>query len=468
LVDLRARLKALPAHKRERFLAALTVEELRELERLSEGLLDFIPRVSSQFAAPRHLQPLVEVLEAAEHTPQRVVVSTPPQFGKTTLALHGLLWLLGRAPKRRNAYVTYEATRAEQMSLQAREIGLEAGLRTVGSRKIWRTHEGGGLIATGIGGPLTGYGVDGLMLVDDPVKNRAEAESATYRERTDQWFRDVALTRCHPSASVIVVQTRWHEDDLAGRLIKRGWKRINLQAIDDNGKSLWEAMWPAKFLTEVKRPDVGEYTWWSLFQGEPRPRGGSLFQNAMLYDVAPPLGAGFRVGVGIDLAYSKKTHADYSVAVVLMRLQNPDPAIPPLFYVLDVRREQVQAPVFKGTLRSLRSTYLGAPMRWYAAGPEIGIGDFIKASDGALPGIPIEVLPAVGDKFVRAQPVAAAWNAGRILVPRNAPWAGAFLAELASFTGVNDANDDQVDALGTAYDLLAGGAASRFAMLSQW
>lgn len=459
------KLASWPAEKREKFLASLSAAELRELEFLSESLLDFLPRVSPALQAPEHLKPLVECFNRCESGPVRAVISTPPQFGKTQLALHALVRMIRRDSSRRHAYISYAADRSEAMSRGARDIAENAGAEVGGTLKIWRTDSGGGVVWTGIGGPLTGFGVTGCMVVDDPIKNRVEAESALMRERAFQWFTDVALSRLHPGASCIVVATRWHEDDLSGRLIKRGWQEINLPAINDAGESLWPSARPVEWLNGV-RAEVGEYTWASLYQGRPRPRGGALFGDATFYKQLPDGPEyGFRTAIGVDLAYSKKTHADYSVAVVLTRVTNRnDPKALPLFYVREVVRKQVLAPEFKNVhLRGLRSRYPGAPMRWYAAGAEKGVGDFIRAAEGPTPGVPLEVLPAKGDKFVRAQPFAAAWNGdakagnpGRVFVLEGAPWVEAFLGELQAFTGVNDVNDDQVDGGGTAYDLLVG------------
>lgn len=453
-MDLLRRVAALPPAKREKFLAGLDKAELAELEALTEGLRDFVPRVSPNLEAPRHLGPIVDLLERCEAEPIQATASTPPQHGKTETCIHGLVQLLRRNPGKRHAYVTYASDRAQAMSAKGRQIAEAAGLRVGGTLARWTTKAGGGVVWTGIGGPLTGYGINGLLLVDDPVKNRAEAESALIRERTDQWFRDVALTRCHPGASKLVVQTRWHHDDLAGRLNARGWKKVNLPAIDGEGRALWPEQRPADFLALVRK-EVGEYTWASLYQGEPRPRGGAVFQDVVLCEGIPTGGA-LQWAIGLDLAYSAKTQSDWSVAVVLLRVSDPkNPAALPVFYVVEVVRLQVKAPAFKQQIRALQARYPFAKTRWYAAGVENGIGDFLQIGDGVDPGVQVEVLPAVGDKFVRAQPFAAAWNAGRVLVPRGAPWAAEFLVELASFTGLNDPHDDQVDALAAAYDLLA-------------
>lgn len=452
--ELPQRLAAMSPAEVRRILAALGREELLELERVTESLMRYIPRVSPTLKSPLHLQPIVDVFESSLHTEQRVVISAPPQHGKTVVATHALPWLMGRNPRKRNGYVSYAADRAWRMSAEIRDVARAAGLRTRGSRKYWSLPQKGSLLATGIGGPLTGEGIDGALVIDDPVKNAAVAESLAHREQHYQWFNTTATSRVHPGGSIIVIQTRWHEDDLAGRLIKQGWRKINLQAVDDFGKALWEEQRPAAWLAEVRK-QVLEYVWWALYQGEPRPRGGALFINAQLHKGLPNLEAGFQVGVGIDLAYSRRTRADWSVAITLARAQNLDPSIKPIYYVLDLQRQQVKAPVFKETLQALREKYPYAKMRWYAGGGgEMGVGDFLATAEGDVEGLDVEVLPAKNDKLARAQPLAAAWNDGRILVPEDAPWGPALVQEVTNFTGVTDVHDDQVDALAAAYDVL--------------
>ena len=427
---------ASPAATRLRAAAEI---ERRRRARLAEGLAAFVPRVSPVLEAPTHLGPLVAILERTAHEEVRAVVSTPPQHGKTELIKHALVWLMSRDPTRRHGYVTYEATRAEQISLEIQRIATEAGVPWEGSRKVWRTEGGGGLIATGIGGPLTGYGINGVLFVDDPIKNREEAESPTYRARTIGWFHDVAITRVHPGASVVEVQTRWHPDDLQGELVRAGWERVNLPAITD-GKALWPERRPIEWL-EQQRATIGEYSWASLYMGEPRPRGGSIFGDPH-FGVVPE---GCRYAIGYDLAYTAKTHADYSVAVVLAERQGT-------YWVAEVVRVQCEAPGFSNRLKELALRYPGARMLGYVGGTEQGVVQMLR--QGGLPRL--ESIPAKTDKFVRAQPAAAAWNAGKISLPHDSPrWLDAFLDEVRDFTGVNDKHDDQVDALAGAFDALS-------------
>jgi predicted phage terminase large subunit-like protein len=278
--------------------------------------------------------------------------------------------------------------------------------------------------------------VHNCLWVDDPIKNRAEAESETIRESVWEWFNDVAFTRLEPGASCLVVQTRWHPQDLAGKLInERGWQYLKLPAIDGEGHALWPEQFPVERLQQI-REQVGAYTWASLYQGEPRDKGGQVFGDVHIYDELPTL-TGYTVSLGIDCAYTKKKSSDYSSIVTLKRFVGSD-----AIYVVNVQRLQIAVPLFKTRIDAEVAAYPRVRTRWYTSTTEAGLAEML----GIGPKLAKE------DKFVRAQPVAAAWNAGKILVPRNAPWLDAFIAEVVSFTGVNDEHDDQVDALAAAYD----------------
>ena len=365
----------------------------------------------------------------------------PPRHGKTETVLAWIAWLLARDPARHIAYVSYAADFASQRCRRARQLAERGGvgLGEKVTESHWETAAGGLVRSTGALGQLTGDGFSAIVY-DDPVKNREEAESPTLRRKIYEGFRSDVYTRRDPrGTSTVVVQTRWHPDDLAGQLIRDGWDSIVLPALDDDGTALAEWLWPAEELRRI-RDKVGPYTWASLYQGQPRPRGASVFGPAVYTHDDPGYG---RIAIGVDLAYSQRTSSDWSVAVVLHERDG-------VCTVLDVVRVQCKAPDFLLHLRSLASRYPGAPMRWYASGTERGAGDFVSAH------VPLTCVPAVGDKFTRAIPAAAAWTAGKIRVSATGAWVGDFIAELTRFTGVGDEHDDQVDALAAAYDALAG------------
>ena len=392
----------------------------------------------------------------------RVTAHAPPRHAKTDTVLAFIADTLKQLPHKTLAYVTYEDRTAKSKSRKAQQWALQAGVELVTtSLNEWRTRQGGGLLATGIGGPLTSQGVD-ILLVDDPYKNRLQAESASYRAMVSDWQDDVAETRLEPGGSAFIFHTRWVNDDLIGHVLggEAGhlWKNIKMPALSDAGEVLWPQRWTAKLL-EQKKLSVGPYTWASLYQGDPRPRGSAVFNGVHLYDVAPT--EGYRVAIGVDLAYSAKTSADYSIAVVLAAKYDAT-LKRDRFYVLEVLREQVDAPAFKAKLRALHQKYPSATWRTYYAGPEKGVVDLMRTGDGAVPLMGIQ---ASADKFIRAQPAAAAWNRGDILmpsqkkgdvlVPMPVPWANPFVTVIHNFTGVKDKHDDDVDALAAAHDQAA-------------
>src|SRR5207253_2678807 len=140
----------------------------------------------------------------------------------------------------------------------------------------------------------------------------------------ESWLNSTAMPRVHPGASVIVVHTRWHEDDLIGRLEKktdedddgnkvRIWETVNLPAVREDGTPLWHKR-PLKWLKR-QRATIGEYDWWSIYMGSPRRKGGELFKGLYFYEPNDRPTSGFEIAIGVDLAYSEKKRADWSVAV---------------------------------------------------------------------------------------------------------------------------------------------------------
>jgi predicted phage terminase large subunit-like protein len=405
-------------------------------------LMEYIPALTPRFRAPLHLAPFIELLERTEREPVHAVVSVPPRHMKTESVKHALARRLRKSPHSRIAYVTYAATAAQKKSREIRQLFERAGGRIVESANTladWRTTDtgtdDGGVWATSVGGPITGEGFD-LIIVDDAVKSRAMAESGVEREKQIDWYRDTLSTREEPGASMIVIGARWTPGDLAGHLLTDGWEHVNLPAINERGEALCPDRYPVAALERIKET-LGAYGWASLYMGQPFTRGGRVFGDTNFYDALP---LGLKIKIGIDLAYSSKTHADRSVAVVLGESGG-------LFYVLDVLRVQVEAPEFIRQLKLLQRQYAGASLSGYFGGTEKGVLDVMRTL-----GLDVQVRFAVQDKFTRCQPVAAAWNARRVLLPRQAPWLDAFVSELVAFTGVRDSHDDQIDALAGAFD----------------
>lgn len=418
-------------------------------EQAKRSLLRFVPYLSPRYSSPTHLAKLVDRFErAVRGEAQFVVAHAPPRHAKTETVLHLFPWALLQKPALTFSYTTYADRLARSKSRKAIALVERAGIR-LASRTLneWRTVDGGGLLAGGIRGPLTGHGVN-IAIVDDAVKNRMEAESPVQRENNWEWFNDVLFSRVESGAgvqgSVFVFMTRWHPDDLSGRLIKEGWEYIRLPAINDEGEALWPERRP---LSSFERQRRQPYTWASIYQGEPRPRGGQVFDPPKVYTELPRV---FTPGIGLDLAYTAKTSSDWSAVVTMLK----DPSTG-WKYVVDVARRQTRPSIFRKVLRNRHRRYPSARMLMYTSTTEQGIIDIMADGDD---GLPIHSRLAKADKFVRAQAYAGEWNAGRVLVPKTAPWLDDFVSEHLNFTGVDDPEDDQVDAAVAANDVLDDGA----------
>lgn len=418
------------------------------------SVLDAVARASPWLTPPTWLGPYLDALDSPE--PQRVVFSAPPQHGKSEATAHALAMRLFR-PRSACAYATYSAERAGDVAVRVAEIATALGIAVDASRRLITCPEtGASVLFVGAMGALTGYPIRDLLVVDDPIKNALEASSPTYKRRLTEWFRSVGMTRIHRGASVVVMATRWEPDDLSGVLIDDGWQAINLPALGDSG-ALAPLLFDAATL-ETRRAEVGEHYWWSMYQGSPRPRGGSLFRGVSYWTDLPRIG--HRWALGCDLAYSSRTQSDWSVLVELCAGPRGE------VYVTDVQRAKVPAPEFALVLSGAARRRPGTRIRWHAGGTELGVAQFLQSR-----GVPLDVRPAKGDKFTRAQSAAAAWNSGRIMLPdpaaHNVPWLDDFVSIVHGFTGSGREHDDDVDALVSALDAVGNGVATGYASLAR-
>lgn len=252
----------------------------------------------------------------------RLIITVPPQQGKSMrVSVWTPVWALTRRPDARIITASYAESLAQRNSTMARGIIQEHGTgaldpvtelprpdrlgiqvaRGNATKRAWGVHGcKGSYYATGVGGAVTGYSAD-LLLIDDPIKNQVQADSARERQKVWDWWASVAATRLSPKAAVIIVQTRWHNDDLAGRLIKqdralppdeRVWQVLNIPAIAEDGIPDALGREPGVPLPSARgttlddfkkvRASVGERVWSALYQGSPVPSKGGLFAKAEL------------------------------------------------------------------------------------------------------------------------------------------------------------------------------------------
>lgn len=453
----------------------------------TETLLEFVPRVSPDRIAPAHLQPIVDVMErVARRERVKACISCPPGSGKTATIQHAIVWLWRLMPWLRIAYVTYAQDQANAKSREVQDIAKAAGISLRdGAQGIqhWYTSGGGWFKATSIRGGLTGQHPH-LIIYDDPYKNREDAESALTRALVWNHFTGVVLGRgAAMNASMLVVHTRWHPEDLTGRLTEHdredgSWTFVNMPAVRDSTGEPWDvpadpsnmlltqsrlhngSMWgyTPEILNETRR--LNEYDWWSIWQGIPRPRGGRVFGDAYFYDAFPS--APFRQFIACDPAGTAKTHSDFTVALhgriyrgeVEVSPANGTPAVViafPVVYVTDMLRLQGRPEEVAPMLAEFSHRHGDCTLGIEGSRDGHSIAENLRSIDKRLR---FRMLTPRGDKFIRAQPAASAWNHGRIQLPtQNAPWVPDMLAETSRFTGINDPHDDIVDALGWLHSM---------------
>ena len=422
-----------------------------------------------QYQVFPHIEIIDNRLRAiAEGKLKRLMVFMPPRHGKSeTISKYFPAWFLGRNPHASIILCAHTTNLAQQFGSAARDILLQHGDNLFGttirsdsrSKSDWKTHAGGGLLTAGIGGPITGRGAH-VLIIDDPIKNDEEAFSETYREKNWNWWLSTASTRLMKGGAVIVVQTRWHEDDLAGRMIKdesEEWDIINLPALCDTdfdmlgreqGDPLCPYLIPAEQLEVIKKRS-GEYFWNSLYQQRPSPIDGGLFKRSWIKhwtkegDLYGLEGRGlvsesecYKVTT-VDLAASLRETADYTVISTWAVTPNRD------LLLLDVIRERLDGP---DQLNMIRQAYFLHQPAWL--GIEKAGYQLTAIQTLVRDGLPIRELIPDKDKVARALPFATRMQAGTVFFPRNASYYDDIVNELILFP--NGKHDDFVDTGGYA------------------
>lgn len=415
-----------------------------------------------------HHRLLIEELEAVERGDNtRLMIFWPPGHAKSKYSSEYFpAWYVGRNKKKTLIHATYGTDFAERFGRKIRNIvktpecekvfgtTLAADVRAAGE---WETVDGGEYKAAGVGAGITGRRAD-LGLIDDPVKSRREADSPTYRQNAWDWYLADFRTRLKPGGAIIIIQTRWHEDDLSGRILPKDydgrsgwvtardgerWKVLCFPAIcertdDGTGRAIGEALWPGyinlDMLLQLKKTQ-GSRNWDSLYQQRPRPGEGGIFKEAWLQRRygAVPIEAN-NIIHSWDTAQKPGELNDPSV----MTAWGVGRGVPG-YYLRDVFREQLDYPTLKRKVLNFaeRDKPVAILIEDKSSGQSL-IQDL--RSTTSLPIIAIEPL---GDKTFRANEVSAMVEAGLVHLPEAAPWLIDYEGEFFGFPLVT--NDDQVD-----------------------
>jgi predicted phage terminase large subunit-like protein len=399
----------------------------------------------------------------------RLIVTFPPRHGKSELTSRRFpAWLVGRDPYRHIMFATYNQPFSEDYGRAVRGIMQSQQYQTVfpgttlakGSAAADRlmTEQGGMLAFVGRGGSSTGRGAD-FLIIDDPLKDRAEASSATIREELWSWYNDTMSTRLmSDTGAIIIIMTRWHEDDLVGRLTDptnpkfnaeeaETWKVINIPAIagDDDvlGREPGAALWPERFglpyLESFKRRNPVGFS--ALYQQMPTPEDGDFFKTDMLVGYRQTdLPKGLRVYAASDHAVGTRQTNDYTCLLIIGVDDQSN------IWLLDCWWKREKSDVVVEAMLDLMRRW--KPLVWWAESGHISksIGPFLfkrMREERVFCNIR-EQVPAA-DKLTRAQSIAGRAGMGMVRFPTHLNWCEKARQECLKFP--QGRHDDFVDTL---------------------
>lgn len=387
---------------------------------------------------------------------QYIILSIPPRHGKSMTITETLpSYYMGQFPNDRVIEGSYSTTFAQKFGKKNKQkveryskelfgLSLSGDTQSATDWDIEGTR--GGMISRGILAGVTGEGAD-LMIIDDPIKNREEADSEVYRDKLWGEWIDSFSTRLHPGSIVIVIMTRWHEDDLVGRLLNPEygevlpWQYINLpleaEEADILERSIGEPLWPERYgkdFIEQRKKYPSSFN--SLYQGRPTSQQGNMIKRAwwQYYDIMPQLVTKI---LSVDATFKDESDSDF-VAIQVWGKVGAN------MYMIDNLKARLNFPA---TLQAIRNILKKHPDISAKFVEDKANGSAIIAMLNMEIGGFIAVKPE-GGKIARVNAVSPYIESGNVFLPRNAEWLHDFIEECASFP--KGKHDDQVDAMSQA------------------
>lgn len=389
---------------------------------------------------------------------RRLMVTMPPRHGKSEMCSHWFpVWDLALDPTDKIILCSYEAEFAAKWGRSCRRSMMEhypiMGAKIVEDSRAahrWETTYGGGMTTAGVGGPITGKGGN-ILILDDPIKNAEEAASQVIRDNLWDWWQSTFLTRAEKDAVIVLIMTRWHEDDIAGRLLAspeaKFWRVLNLPAIaEDNdalGRPPGEPLWPKRFDAlelENKKAEVGSRVFTSLYQQRPSPPEGAGIHRGWWrwYDDHPPLEEFDQIIQSWDPTFKAVDTADFVAGGVIGRKGDD-------FYLLDAVHQRLNGP---DTIKAIGQVDQQWPKAKWVLMEDTASGSMICDMLERERGHIVRVKPK-GSKEVRlhwgVNSVAAVIERGKVWLPRGRSWATKLVDEAAQFP--HGAHDDLIDML---------------------
>ena len=444
-----------PDVKKEFMKYAIKLDQKKTENKVKSDFLSFVKHVWPEFIEGDHHKKIAEKFNRlAKGKSKRIIINMPPRHTKSEFASYLLpSWMVGRKPDLKIIQTTHTTELAIRFGRKAKTLIDSPEYQQVFKTRLredsqaagkWETEQGGEYYAAGVGSAITGRGAD-LLIIDDPHSEQ-DALNSQALERAYDWYTSGPRQRLQPGGSILMVITRWAEDDLTGRLLKAQtdpnadkWRQISFPAILDSGNPVWPEYWELEELEKIKS-SIPIRNWSAQYMQNPTSEEGAILKREWWQ---PWRGEGLpnlmHVIQSYDTAFSKKETADYS-AITTWGIFFPEEGGAPHLILLDALRGKFDFP-------ELKAVALDANKYWE---PETIIIEQ-KASGEPLTqefrrmGIPVvPFVPSKGnDKYTRVNACAPVFESGQVWFPFGEKFAEDVIDECASFP--NGAHDDYVD-----------------------
>lgn len=367
------------------------------------------------YKRPKHIKLIEKLLvDAAIDGNKRLIINLPPRSGKSELiSKYFPAWYLLNYPTKKLLLSSYAASFASHWVTETRNVYkyFSSNELVIDRNNHLQTVQGGYIQSSGAMGDIMGKGAD-MFIIDDPIKNNQEAESSLMRDKMFNWFNSTVKTRLMPNASIIILMTRWHTDDLAGRLINQGgWDVVSIPAICDSendvlnrkiGEPLWNEMFNIEYLNNLKS-DIGNYWFNCLYQQSPIQKGDTIFKADYFQYKPFDIKDALLVVTSYDTAFKDGEYNDFTGYVVGALYENE-------IYILESGQKKLEYQRLKPFVESMNIKY----KPYLNLVEDKASGQSLIQELKYIKDFPLKAIKVKDSKLARAQAITTLFEMGKI------------------------------------------------------